>query len=132
MRGRWVWGVLALMLCAALLPSGCKDSTSPGGPGQLTVSLTSDAGSGAAFLLTVSGHDVTDPAAATAGHLIYSLLSEDTARIAVIGELRSGPLLKFTVPDVTRAHDYSVRLEEVAGADNRILPTSDFSLSVTR
>jgi hypothetical protein len=132
MSGRWVPGVLVLVLCATLLPSGCKDSTAPGGPGQLTVSLASDAGSGAAFLVTVGGQGVTDPVAATDGHLIYSLLSDSTARVAVIGEVRSGALFKFSVPDVSRAHDYTIRLEQVAGADNHILSTSDFSLALTR
>lgn len=132
MNGRSMWRAAVLLICAALLPNGCKDSTSPGGPGQLTVTISSSAGSGAAFLVTVSGQGVSDPIAASDGHLVYSLLSEGTTRVAVIGPVASGALFKFTVPDVGRAQDYTVHLEQVAGADNRMLATSDFSLAVTR
>lgn len=132
MNGRSPWRAAALLLCAVLLPNGCKDSTSPGGPGQLTVTISGSAGSGAAFLVTLSGQDVSDPVAASDGHLVYSLSSGGTTRVAVIGQVASGALFKFTVPDVGQARDYTVHLEQVAGADNRRLATSDFSLAVTR
>lgn len=132
MKRRAIWRAAALLICTALIPNGCKDSTSPGGPGQLTVRLTSSAGPGAAFLVTVSGQDVSDPAAVAEGHLVYSLASDSTTSVAIIGQVESGALFEFTVPDVGRALDYTVQLEQVAGLDNRILSTNDFSLAVTR
>jgi hypothetical protein len=66
---------------------------------------------------------------ANAGDLLYSFASNDTVRVAVIGEHSSGPLFRFTVPDGRPASSYAVVLLEVAGNDNALLSETDFTLT---
>lgn len=122
----WVLGFAIISLV------GCGDSTGPNGPGQLTVTLSSTAGPGSAFLVSVVGEDVTRPVAAVGGQAVYSSVEGNVAKVAVVGTVGSGPLFKFSVPDVSRVESYSVRLQQVAGSDNRLLFTGDFSLEITR
>jgi hypothetical protein len=124
-----------VIACAALPVAGCSTNefgTGPnGGAGQLTVDVTAVGAPGAAFEVMVIGDGITNPVVASAGDLLYSFSSNDTLKVAVIGEHSSGPLFKFSVPDVGQADSYTIRLLGVAGSDNAMLARSDFSLAAS-
>ncbi len=122
---------IALAAFTAAACGGDDGPTGPSGPGQLTVNLSSTGSTGAAFLVTLTGSGISNPAAASAGDLFYSFASDNTVKVAVIGSHSSGPLFRFSVPDVGQVSSYSVTLNEVAGSDNALQPTSGYSLSVT-
>jgi hypothetical protein len=132
--GRVAAGIAGVALAAAAwAAAACKDSTGPGTVrGQLAVELSSTGPTGAAFLVTITGDSIANPVAAQSGHKIYPYISGRTAKVAVVGSLSSGTLLRFTVPDVNRADAYRATLAEVAGSDNALLPTSAFTVTVVR
>ena len=119
------------IVCAALLVTACSESLEPSRPGQITVDVSATAGAGAAFEVMVIGEGITQPVVADPGDLIYSFASNDTVKVAVIGEHSSGPLFRFSVPSGSEASSYTVRLLEVAGSDNAILSRADFALSAS-
>lgn len=131
-RARWFWRLA--ITYAALLASACggEDGTGPPPalPGQLTVSVSTTGDPGAAYLLTLRGEGITSPEAANTGHLLYTSLSGDTLKVALIGTISNGDLLHFNVPDVNRASSYRVSLQEVAGSDNSLLPLSTFAATI--
>jgi hypothetical protein len=126
------WVRASALVCALVLAAGCsKESTGPTVvPGQLTVSVSTAGSAGAAFLVTVSGSGITNPVAGNASQRLYQMISGNTLKAAVIGSLSSGALLKFDVPDVNRASSYNVTLLQVAGSDNALLATGDWSVTV--
>ncbi|MGD8868506.1 MAG: hypothetical protein PVI01_12785 [Gemmatimonadales bacterium] len=133
MSGRrvlWVWS-LTIMSAAFVVGSCGDDGTGPAPlSGPLTVTLSSTAGPGAAFLFRVSGEGITAPQAINPGHRLFTNLAGDTLTVAVIGSIAAGELLRFDVPDVNRAASYRVSLQGVAGSDNSLLPLSAFSLKI--
>jgi len=130
----WAWPLA--MACAAWLASACNGEDGAGPepalPGQLTVTVSSTGSPGAAYLLTIRGTGISSPEAANAGHHLYTSLSGDTLRVALIGTPPNGDLLRFSVPDVNRAGSYRVTLQEVAGSDNSLLPLNTFTATVRR
>lgn len=109
------------------------DSTGPASPqpGALTVSVATAGSGGAAFLVTVTGDSITNPRAADNNHELHSNVSGRTLKAAVIGSVADGDdLLRFNVPDVNRASSYGVTLNQVAGDDNALQSTSDYTLTV--
>lgn len=124
---------LAALVGALAWAQACKDSTGPGARrGQLTVEIQTSGSGGAAFLVTVTGDSITSPVAANASHEIYSYVAGRTLKAAVVGSLSSGPLLRFTVPDVNRVSQYTATLNQVAGADNALQSTSSYTLAITQ
>lgn len=121
-------GILALAAALTWILA-CEDTTGPVA-GELTVRIEGPAA--AAYLLTVTGDSIAEPVAANAGHRIDSHVSGRTMRAAVIGSVASGPLLRFSVPDVNKSGDYTVTLNEVAAADNTLEPTSAYTLTITK
>jgi hypothetical protein len=86
----------------------------------------------AAFLIgsCSSDADIANPVQVGANHRLYTAASGDTLRAAVIAQVSSGELLRFSVPDVNQASSYNVVLQEVAGSDNALLSTGSFSVSI--
>ncbi|NIN72667.1 MAG: hypothetical protein GTO46_12240 [Gemmatimonadetes bacterium] len=117
------------VVCAALLVTACRESLAPSRSGPLTVHVSAAAGPGAAFKVMVIGEGISEPVVANAGDLLYSFASNDTLKVAVIGEYSSGPLFRFSVPDRSLASSYTVVLLEVAGSDNALLTGADFTLT---
>lgn len=137
MNGGRAIGIWSLtIIAAAFLAGSCggDEGTGPAPPlpGPLTVTVSSTAGPGAAFLLTVTGEGISDPQAVDPAFQLYTNLSGDTLKAAVIGSIAAGELLRFDVPDVNRAASYRVSLQEVAGNDNSLLPLSAFNLKIVR
>ena len=123
-------GVTAI-ICAALLVTACRETIGPSPSGQLTVDVSAVGGPGAAFEVLVVGEDITEPVVASPGDLLYSFASNDTVKVAVIGEHSSGPLFRFSVPDGSQATSYIVVLLEVSGSDNNLLSGGDFTLTAS-
>ena len=124
----WVYALAAA--CALGLAGACSDSTGPAGPKQLTVSLTSTGVTGEAFLVRLSGDSISSPSAANPGHLAYSFPSANTVKVAIVGTLSAGELLRFSVPGSAAAGDYSAVIEQVAGSDNTLQPVGAFTLTI--
>jgi hypothetical protein len=130
-RAHWIGA--ATIVGAALLVAACaSELNGPSNAGQLTVEMSTAGGGGAAFKVMLIGESITNPVAASAGDLVYSFASNDTVKLAVIGDHASGPLVKFSVPNVDRVSSYRAVLLEVAGSDNALLSTSDFTLTATQ
>ena len=132
---RNTFGRALSIVCATLLIGSCGGDDGSGPPqpqpGQLTVSVSS-ASTGGAFNLIVTGSSISNPAAAVGSHQLYTFASGDTLNAAVIGNVSSGDLLSFNVPDVNQASSYRATLLEVAGTDNALLSNSSFTLSVSQ
>jgi hypothetical protein len=123
-----------LCVFAATWACGGDGATAPPAPepGQLTVNLATSGRGGAAFLVQVTGDSISNPTAANTNHKLYGSIEGNTLRLAVIGSAADGPLFRFHVPDVNAADGYAVTLEEVAGSDNQLRPTEDYTLTIAR
>jgi len=132
---RRFFGWALSIVCASFLVGSCggDDTSGPPAPqpGQLTVSVSSSS-TGAAFSLTITGEDISNPVEAVGSHQVYTFASGDTLNAAVIGNVSSGDLLRFSVPDVNQASSYRVTLAEVAGSDNVLLSNSSFTVSISQ
>jgi hypothetical protein len=124
----WVYALAAVS--ALGLAGACSDSTGPAGPKQLTVTLASSGATGEAFLVRLRGDSISSPVAANPGHLAYSFPSANTVKVAVVGTLAAGELLRFGVPGSAQASDYSAVIEQVAGNDNTLQPVGAYTLTI--
>lgn len=127
----------AAILCVAATAWACGGdgggpTASAPKPGQLTVNLATAGSGAAAFLVRVTGDSITNPTAAKSGDKLYSSIQGNTLRAAVIGSAANRALLRFHVPDVNAADAYGVTLEQVAGSDNQLQSTGDYTLTITK
>ncbi len=131
---RGYWPLAATLLITAFLAGGCSSTTEPAGPqpGQLTVNVSTTSSAGSAFLLTLTGSGITNPAAGNTGHQIYSFASGNTLKVAVVGNISTGALMKFSISDVNQSGSYSVTLTEAAGSNNSLQNVSDYTVTITQ
>jgi hypothetical protein len=129
-----------LALAAALGGAGsCGDGTGPVA-GVLTVSLrTPNAGTDGAILLTVQspltvlGPSVPTSVTAASGLRVFTLTPlAATNHFAVTGPLPNGAILTIGVPDVSRAGQYSVTIQDVAANDYTLRALTGYSLTITQ
>ncbi len=126
-------------LAAALL-SACGDGAGAAlapeapQPGVLTVTLTTPFPDDRAMLITVSGPDeATAVVDGGSGYSVHARPGGTSFRAAVFGRLSSGPLVRFTVPDVGRASAYKATIQEVVDPASSVRPsTSGYGLAITR
>lgn len=109
------------LVAAVVILSSCgsdsKGTTDPPlpDPGELTVQLTTPNTDDGAIMLSISGlQDTTDIEASTDSYVIYSRQNGSTATVAVFGEIASGSLVHFAVPDLAAASTYHVTLRDAA------------------
>lgn len=128
---------LAALVAAAWI-AGCSgdDSTGPPAPqpqpGELRVSVASGSTVGA-VVLSVTGPGLTSATAVPGSGLrAYSGLSETTLKAVVAGVSLSGEVLRFAVPDVLRAEDYEVVVEQASGTANQPLDPAAITASLLR
>jgi hypothetical protein len=129
--------VLAGLFAVGL--SACGDAGSALGPqapepGVLTVSLTTPFPDDRAVLISVSGPDevgaVTD---AGSGYAVHARGGGTTFRAAVFGGITSGKLVRFAVPDVSRASAYRAVVQEVVDPSSNVRGSvAGYVLSVGR
>lgn len=115
------------LLCLSSLAACGPDAGSaalgaPEGPGTLTVSLTAPHPDVGAVGLVLRGESIGPPTLLDADHELYLIdAAEDgEVRLAVFGNGLSGPLVRFSVPDVGTASSYSVKLLSVADEANNV------------
>lgn len=130
---------LILAGLAAAMLSACGDAgtgVAPEAPqpGVLTVTLTTPFPDDRAVLITVSGPgEATAVVDAGSGYTVHARPGGTSFRAAVFGRLSSGPLVRFTVPDVGRASAYRATIQEVVDPASTIRPsTSGYGLAITR
>jgi hypothetical protein len=128
---------LALVgLClAGALGHGCGGD--PTGPvaGTVEVTFTTPNSDDAAVLLRVTGPAMTGVSADAAGSYLKTLEEGETVTVVVAGDLTSGPLIRFGVPDVRERalESYSATLLQVASRTNALRsPLSGYSLTISR
>ncbi len=81
------------------------------------------------LLLTVLGGAV-DSVTGLAGYEVFQTLTATGARAMVFGSIVDGPLIRVWVPDVSRAGQYSVRVDEGAiRGTYAVLPGASYSVT---
>ena len=89
-------------------------------PGTLVVSLTTPNADDAAILLRITGPGITQVAAANAGQYMKVLLEGDDLTAVLVGDLASGALIRFHVPDVGAVASYASSVLQVANETNAL------------
>jgi hypothetical protein len=129
---------VAIVLCALLSTSvSCGDddngSTGPPDPvpGTLTLSLETPHGDDGAVLLRLDGADISQVELAAPG-LYLRFLEDQTGVTAVfVGDIVSGDLLTFDVPDVNSVASYAGTILEAADRSNALRGSlAEYTLTV--
>ena len=129
------------LVAVTLLAWGCGDGGGPLGPamqvavpdpGFLKVELTSETAVRATgVLLAVEGAGIEGLRSAS-GFELFQSEGSSRREIIVAGDLSSGPIVEFWVPDRTADAQYRVRLLQVTGEDYRQEDVSAFTLAISR
>jgi hypothetical protein len=84
-------------------------------PGTLTVRLVAPDTDDGAIVLEITGPaPAAELMAASPGAVVHARTNGNTARVAVFGSLGAGALLRFSVPDVNAAPQYTAQVIEVS------------------
>ena len=84
-------------------------------PGTLTVRLVTPHPDDGALLFEISGPaPAAELAPATQGPLVHARVNGNTTRVAVFGAISAGALVRFSVPDVNAAPQFSARVVEAS------------------
>jgi hypothetical protein len=125
--------VLALVLaaaCDARGPGPVEPTPDSPAPGWLTLSWSTPHGSDGAVLLALTGPELSAVQSAGA-HTLHQRLGGDTLRVALFGDLGSGPLLSFFTEDTRRPERYRAVLLEVSDAANALRASlSGYALTI--
>ena len=132
MRASWT----AVLLGALLALPGCGDS--PSGPpkpvpGTLTVNLATPFGDDRAVVVRVTGPAQATAVTALVGQTMFSRPTASGFNAAVFGNLGSGPLLRFSVPDLNQAAAYQATVVEAVSPLNDVRASmSGYSATIVR
>jgi hypothetical protein len=124
-----------LVVLAGLLVAACgKDG--PTGPvsGVITVSLSTATADDRAILVSVTGpEEITGIEVANPSYTLHSRGSGTALKAAVFGNLGTGALLRFTVPDVNKLGSYTATVLQVSDAANAVRAESaGYTLTLAR
>lgn len=128
--------VFAAILCVLAL--GACDASRPAEvvapePGQLTLRFQTSNNAEGAVRVRLDGPAIGAIAAVQDGTLAFSRVDGLRREIVVVGELKSGTIVRFDVPDVNRVEKYVAAIVEVAGIDNSLRDDLDgYSVEVLR
>lgn len=116
----WRVRVLAVLCLGGL--AGCGGDGGPTGPepGALVVNLTAPNADDAAILLRVIGVGITQVSASQAGTYLKVLQDGNTLTAVLVGNLATGALMRFNVPDVNALGSYSATIVQVADEKNAL------------
>lgn len=133
------------VLLLTLLLQGCSDPPSdrvsgPPEPGELKVVLTASKDDATALLFTITGPaPITKVRLAIANSIYYNRsrlfhrVRDDTAQLAVFGNLKTGDLVRFTVPDLREAEAYEARLLEAIDSKGELhIHIPNYTLKISR
>jgi hypothetical protein len=121
-------------LVAALATISCGDGpTDLSGPGTLTVRFVSAQPGDAAIRFTLYGPAISGIETET-DLVLYSFSPNTTThRIAIFGDLSTGSVLRFDVPDLSELAGYQVQLHEVADGANALRTSlAGYTITVER
>lgn len=123
---------LAVLTTACASGSGPTTSTPSGNPGWLTVQLTTPNSDDGALQLAVSGPTI-DSIAAASPYEGFGVATGSNAFVLVAGSVTSGNVVRFKVPDVDRASQYTVTVQAVAQRGTYALrPTGAYQATIVR
>lgn len=114
--------LLTLPLAALLLVApACGDGPTEPVAGALAVTLTSPNADEGAVLFEITGQGIGILAPADPSYRLFSLpIGAAMVRAVVVGDLSSGALVHFSVPDVGAAASYRATVIEVADRANQL------------
>lgn len=127
----------AALLAAALL-AACGDSGGGGtpaqaSPGVLTVSLAAPVAGDRALVVSLSGPGELSDVQPAAGYVAYTGVQGAATRVAVMGAIAAGPVLRFAVPDMRRAGEYHAAVVDAADGQNTARTNmAAYSLTILR
>jgi len=126
-----------VLAAVALLLAACRE---PGGglaaratPGVLTVSLAAPVEGDRALVVSITGPGAVGDVQPAPGYAAYTGMPGTATRVAVLGAIAAGPVLRFSVPDTRRAGEY--RAAVVDAADEANVARGDlagYTLTVSR
>jgi hypothetical protein len=116
----WRLGVTAVLVPAGM--AGCGGDGGPAGPqpGTLVATLTTPNGDDGAILVRINGPGITQVVAGRAGDYLKVLQEGNTVTAVVVGELDSGALIRFDVPDLETRSSYGASILQVADESNAL------------
>lgn len=127
------------LLLAAVLMLGAACSTEPVAvrapePGILTLRFTTPHSDDGALLFELRGPAIGTATATGGGLQLFTRSADATTLVgAVVGNLATGGIVRFPVPDVATVQDYTVRLIEVADRQNLLRAgLANYALEVLR
>ncbi len=100
----------------------CSDDESPAGPtaGTLSVTLTTPNIDDGGILFRVTGPDIVSVSVTVPEYYTHVGQNADTLTIVVVGNVASGMLVGFDVPDVGAVASYSATVTQVADRANAL------------
>ena len=122
--------VLALGLVAGI---ACSDDETPAGPtaGTLSVTLTTPNMDDGAILFEVTGPDIVSVTVTVPEHYTHVGHDGSTLTMVIVGDIESGLLVGFDVPDASAVASYSATALQVADRTNELRGTlSGYDLTV--
>ena len=101
-------------------------------PGTLTARVVTPNADDGAILVEISGPaPLAELATPVQGAVVHSRTNGSTTRVAVFGALASGALVRFSVPDVNAAPQYSAQVMEVSDRTNALRTSvTDYQISI--
>jgi hypothetical protein len=106
----------------AVLLAACGDSgggtPAQAAPGVLTVNLAAPVAGDRALVISLSGPGEVSDVQPAAGYVAYTGTQGAATRVAVMGAIAAGPLLRFAVPDMRRAGEYHAAVVDAADLQN--------------
>jgi hypothetical protein len=103
-------------------------------PGALTVHLATPNADDGAILLQITGPaPAAEVTSAAQGVVVHARANGNTSRVAVFGSLGSGALLRFSVPDVNAAQQFSAQVVEASDRGSALRPSvTAYQLTIAR
>lgn len=133
---RWLRGpatIAALLLAVGALLVLHSCGGEPTGPraGTLFVELATPNADDGAVRVRVAGPGISDPAPASGYQLYHRLLPTGALEAVVVGNIATGRLLSFRVPDVRERYAASI-LEVATGSNALREPPTGYTAQVRR
>lgn len=131
MKRQWIAAGLLALAATGVGVAGCKEG-GPSGPqsGTLTVNLSTPNSDDGALRFDVSGPAAPgSPTAGAAGYKIYTRTAGNTLKVAVVGNIAAGAVLRFGVSDVSQT--YTATLIQAASRSNALRAASGYTLTIT-
>lgn len=116
--------MLRVTLALALAVTAACDATQPDvpRPGDLTLELFSTQTDGGLTIAINAPQNVTIERveAVSPDHTVFHRGIDGNRRVAIIGTIAAGPLLRIAVSDARKPESFSVRIEQIATTTNAL------------